>query len=326
MSQRNFHDFLTRRARENGSRLVFQKKDGWSWKQITWPDMMTEVESIACFLLNSGFTAGSKVVVFSANTLECLFFELAVLMTGGTCVPVASPGEAKKVLEDSDGGCFFLSGDPDRARAFVSDPSLGKKIEKAFLTVNAKIPVEEETASYSSAVKFGFLARKKLKDEIESIGSSVGETSAAVIFGAGNGEAKIFSQSDVLDVLRVSQETLGSVSGEDQTFSYLPLCGSFSKFANMLVLQTATRGAVASCPEDFFSDVLEIMPGTLLLERAGLEDVVGKLDGTGKSLKKSLGGRAKLVLTDSAPEEKTAKRLLEEGISAVELKSLSAVA
>lgn len=326
MSQRNFHDFLTRRAKENGSRLVFQRKDGWSWKQVTWPDMMTEVESIACFLLNSGFSAGTRVVVLSANTLECLFFELAVLMTGGTCVPVASPGEAKRAVEDSGGCCFFLSDDPDRARAFVSDPSLGEKIKKALLTVDAKIPVEEETASYSSAVKFGFLARKKMKDEIESTGSSVGETSPAVIFGAGNGKAKILSQSDVLDVLRASQETLGPVPEEDQTFSYLPLCGSFSKFANMLVLQTATRGAVASRPEDFFSDVLEIMPATLLLERAVLEDAVEKLAGAGKSLKKALGGRAKLVLTDSAPGEKTERRLLKEGISAVELETLSAVA
>ena len=292
---------------------------------MTWPDMMTEVESIACFLLNSGFSGGTRVVVLSANTLECLFFELAVLMTGGTCVPVASAGEAKRALEDSGGGCFFLSDDPDCARALASDPSLEGKIEKAFLTVNARIPLEEETASYSSAVKFGFLARKQLKDEIESMGSSVGETTPAVIFGAGNGKADILSQADVLDVLRVSQETLGPVSAEEQMFSYLPLCGSFSKFANMLVLQTATRGAVAARPEDFFSDVLEIMPATLLLERAGLEDAVEKLDGEGKSLKKALGGRAKLVLTDSAPGEKTAKRLLEEGISVVELKGLPAV-
>lgn len=325
MNHRNFHDFLTQRTRENGSRLVFQKKDGWSWKQVTWPDMLTEVESIACFLLNSGFAPGSRVVVSSPNTLECLFFELAVLMTGGTCVPAAGIGKAKEVLENSEESCFLLSGDPDGARSLATDHSLGGKIEKAFLTVDAKIPVEEETASYSSAVKFGFLARKKLKDEIASKGSSVKETAPAVIFGEADGEAKVFSQADVLDVLRVSRETLGPVSEEEQVFSYLPLCGSFSKFANMLTLQTAARGAVASCPEDFFSDVLEIMPTTLVLESGGLENVVEKLAGSGKSLKKALGGRARLVLTDSAPGEKTAKLLLAEGISALELKTLSAV-
>ncbi len=330
MNQRNFHNFLAQKTKENGSRLLFQKKDGWSWKQITWPDLSTEVESIACFLLNSGFSTGSRIVVLSPNTLECLFFELAVLTLGGISLPARNMKEAREILLNSAGNCFFLSASADDARGLVNDPVLAEKIEKAFLSVNERIPVEEKTVSYSNVVKFGFLARKKLKDEISALGSSVKEDSAAVIFNAGAGpaESKSFSHGDILDLLRLSEQDLGAVSIEDQTFSYLPHSGSFSKFANLLNLQTAARGAIAEDAEGFFADVPEIMPVMVFLPGAEIENVVNKLcgeNGSAETLRSGLGGRIRLILTDVSPPEKTIARLLAEDISVVELKSLSVI-
>ena len=330
MKERNFHNFLAQRTKENGSRLLFQKKDGWSWKQVTWPDLMTEVESVACFLLNSGFSTGSRIIVLSPNTLACLFFELAVFTLGGISLPARNIKEARDILENSAGDCFFLSAGADDARELVADPSLGEKVEKAFLTVNEKVPVEEGIISYSNALKFGFLARKKLKDEINALGSSVKENSEAVIFNAGGGpdESRVFSQAGILDLMRLSEQDLGAVSIEDQTFSYLPRGGSFSKFANLLNLQTAARGAIADAPEDFFADAPEVMPVMLFLSGAEIENVVDRFcgkNGSAKNLRSGLGGRIKLIVTDSFPPERTRERLHAQGISVVELKSLSVV-
>jgi len=330
MKERNFHNFLAQRTKENGSRLLFQKKDGWSWKQITWPDLVTEVESIACFLLNSGFSTGSRIIVLSPNTLSCLFFELAVFSLGGTSLPARSIKEARDILEISAGDCFLLCASTDNARELVGDPMLGEKVEKAFLSVNDRVPVEEEIVSYPSVVKFGFLARKKLKDEISALGSSVKEDSEAVIFNAGGtlDETRVFSHGDILDLLRLSEQDLGAVSIEDQTFSYLPSSGSFSKFANLLNLQTAARGAIADAPEDFFADAPEIMPIMLFLSGGEIENVVNRLcgeNGSAKNLRSDLGGRIRLILTDSSPPERTQDRLYAQNISVVELKSLSVV-
>ncbi len=330
MKERNFRNFLVERTKENGSRLVFQKKDGWSWKQITWPDLVTEVESIACFLVNSGFSPGSRIIVLSPNTLACLFFELAVFTLGGICLPARNMKEARKILLDSSGNCFFLCASTDEARELVETPELGEKVEKAFLSINEKIPVEEKTVSYSNVVKFGFLRRKKLKDEITTIGSSVKEDSPAVIFdaGAAAAENKSFSHGDMLDLLRLSEKELGEVSVEDQTFSYLPGCGSFSKFANLLNLQTAARGAIAEGTEDFFVDVAEIMPVMLFLPGAEIENVVNSLrdqNGSANSLRSDLGGRIRLLLTDFLPPERTRDMLSAQNISVVKLNSLSVV-
>ncbi|MCY4379858.1 MAG: AMP-binding protein [Candidatus Dadabacteria bacterium] len=330
MKERNFHNFLREKTKENGSRLLFQKKDGWSWKQITWPDLATEVESIACFLLNSGFSTGSRIIVLSPNTLSCLFFELAVFSLGGTSLPARSIKEARNILEISAGDCFLLCASTDDARELVGDPMLGEKVEKAFLSVNDRVPVEEEIVSYPSVVKFGFLARKKLKDEISALGSSIKEDSEAVIFNAEGGlaENRSFSHGDILDLLCLSEQELGAVSVEDQTFSYLPSSGSFSKFANLLSLQTATRGAIAEDTQDFFADVPEIMPVMLFLAGAEIENVVNRLggeNGSGENLRNALGGRLRLLLTDVPPPERTRDLLLAQNISVVELKSLSVV-
>ena len=330
MDERNFRNFLVRRTKENGSRLLFQKKDGWSWKQVTWPDLVTEVESIACFLLNSGFETGSRIVVLSPNTLACLFFELAVFALGGICLPARNIKEAGNILANSPGNCFFLCASADEARGLAGTPALGEKIEKVFLSVNEKIPVEEKTVSYSNVVKFGFLARKKLKDEISAIGSSVKEDSPAVIFDAGTDAAggRSFSHGEILDLLRLSEQELGEVSVEDQTFSYLPGCGSFSKFANLLNLQTSARGAIAEGTEDFFADVPEIMPVMLFLPGAEIETVVDGLrgeNGSAGGLRSGLGGRIRLLLTDVLPPERTRELLLAQNISVVRLGSLSVV-
>ena len=330
MNERNFRNFLARRTKENGSRLLFQKKDGWSWKQITWPDLVTEVESIACFLLNSGFSTGSRIIVLSPNTLACLFFELAVFALGGICLPARNMKEAGDILASSSGNCFFLCASADEARELAEAPVLGEKIEKAFLSVNEKIPVEEKTVSYSNVVKFGFLGRKKLKDEITAIGTSVKEDSPAVIFDAGAAatESKSFSHGEILDLLRLSEQELGEISVEDQTFSYLPGCGSFSKFANLLNLQTSARGAIAEGTEDFLVDVPEIMPVMLFLPGAEIENVVNSLqgeNGSSRNLRSDLGGRIRLLLTDVLPPERTRDLLLEQNISVVKLDSLSVV-
>lgn len=330
MDRRNFRNFLTRKTKENGSRLLFQKKDGWSWKQITWPDLVTEVESIACFLLNSGFSTGSRIVTLSPNTLQCLFFELAVFTLGGTCLPAKGIKEAREILANSSGNCFVLCAGADEAKELLETPALGEKIEKAFLSVNERVSVEGKTVSYSNAVKFGFLARKKLKDEIEAVGSLVKEDSPAVIFATGGDatESRSFSQGEMLDLLLLSEEELGEVSVEDQTFSYLPGSGSFSKFANLLTLQTAARGAVAEDTEDFFADVREIMPVMLFLPSIWIENIVNRLrDGNGpaENLRSGLGGRVRLLLTDALPSEETRDLLLSQNISVARLGSLSVV-
>ncbi len=326
MNERNFHNFLKLKTEENGSRLLFQKKDGWSWKQITWPDFKTEVESIASFLLNSGFCSESRIIVFSPNTLACLSFELAVFTVGGVCLPVRNIKEARDILVDSTEKCFLLSSQEQFARDLTDAPDTGGKLEKAFLSTNQKTPIENKVINYATALKFGFLARKKLTDRLDAAGNSVRQDAAAVIFNAASNceDTVSLSHAEILNLLDISRKALGDVSKEDQTFSFLPSGGSFSMFANMLNLQIANRGAIADGRDDFFRDAKEIMPVLVFLPAEEIETAAEthyrKKPG---SLKNNLGGRVKRIVTDGKLRDRTEQMLKKNGISAIELGDLS---
>ncbi len=314
------------KTKENGSRLLFQKKDGWSWKQITWPDFKTEVESIASFLLNSGFSSKSKIIVFSPNTLPCLSFEIAALTVGGVCLPVRNIKDAKKILVNSTERCFLFSSQPQFAHDLSNDLDVREKIEKAFLSTNQKTLIQDKVINYANVLKFGFLMRKKLRDKLTAIGGSVKQDATAVIFNAGRSCADTISLShaEILDLLSISHKVLGNVSTEDQTFSFLPSSNSFSMFANMLNLQIANRGAIANCRNDFFRDGQEIMPIFVFLSAEETEAVVDALYGKKLgSLKNNLGGRTRYIVTDSELQDKTKQILTKEKISVIELKDLS---
>ena len=159
MNERNFHNFLRERTKENGSRLLFQKKDGWSWKQITWPDLVTEVESIACFLLNSGFSTGSRIIVLSPNTLGVSFFRTGGIYARGShpCLQGASRKQGH-ILENSPLETAFCSPQAQMTRgSWSGDPACSeRKVEKAFLSVNERVPVEEKNSQLPERRKIRF--------------------------------------------------------------------------------------------------------------------------------------------------------------------------
>ena len=108
MDENNFYNFLQRKIRENKSKLIFQKRDGWSWKQITWLDFETEVNSIACFLLDLGFKKEDKIIFYSTNTLESLFFELAVFLLGGITIPVKKYSDISTVVNSLEDDLYIF--------------------------------------------------------------------------------------------------------------------------------------------------------------------------------------------------------------------------
>ena len=60
MSERTIPELVINKVKEHGTRLLFQRRDGWSWKQITWLDFDREVKNIASFLLDAGLNPGVR--------------------------------------------------------------------------------------------------------------------------------------------------------------------------------------------------------------------------------------------------------------------------
>ena len=332
MAETRFCDFFEKRIKDNKSKLLFQKRDGWSWKQITWLDFNAEVKSIASFMLDFGFNKEDKVLIISPNTLECLFVESAIFLLGGCSIPVpfhVGIDKIDEIINRERVKYVFLSNEGvlNNLRERLDS---NKNIEKIFLFSDYKSDIEDKIVNYKSLVKFGFLKAKKLKDELTKFTETVSSDVPAVNFyhfDTDQPENKILTQEVFLELLYITYKKMRFITPEDQSFAYLTSSGSFSKLVNFLPVFIGNRGAIAENKNDFFMDVLEVMPTIMFLSQEGMERSVKYLnDRNGSvSIKKSFGGRLKYIFTDREPEHSVKSRFISDGISVIDLPELATI-
>ena len=329
MNSKTYYNFLRERIGSNKSRLLLQKRDGWSWKQITWLDFETEVISIASFLYDLGFSKGEKVAVISHNTLECLCMESAIFSIGGVIVPIDVRENITNTISllNKISPRYLFIGDNQKLDALLSADFDPKAVERVFISDDYKADIEENILNYASIVKFGFLKAKKLKDELEELTSGISSDLPVYHFpsvnGKDNNHLKQISQELLIKLLQVAIKKLRFVTTEDQFYSYLPYSDSFSKLANYIPIYIGNRGAIAGTKKEFYSDVLEVMPTVMFLGRELLEEIVANFDDKNESLKKLLGGRLNYIFTDSFPGHEVKNSFLSSGITIIELNELT---
>lgn len=312
MSENTIPELLEKRVKDHGTRLLFQRRDGWSWKQITWLDFDREVKNIASFLMDMGFGKGDRALVVSANTLEAIETEIAIYHLGGSVVPLSRNEGTERVKEVAkELGVKFIfvedSGRLDDVTVALED--IPDVLRVAFFQ-NVKTR-HERVLNFKSILKFGFMKRKKLYDELTQASKDIEpETPAALFYtpdGSGSKTIEI-TQKDILDALEHASCKIKEIGDEDQSFSYMSSVSPFTKFINYLTLYKGNRAATAETREDFYEDILEVKPTVVFETSEGLESFykksVSSLDGLTpvKRLKKDLGSRVKYIFTDSLPD------------------------
>jgi long-subunit acyl-CoA synthetase (AMP-forming) len=88
-----------------GSKIVFQERNGDIYEGISWDEFYSKIENVACNLQRFGYLSGDKVLIFSQNRIEMLLLELAVMSSGGVCVPIFfnyNQATAESLIQHSD--------------------------------------------------------------------------------------------------------------------------------------------------------------------------------------------------------------------------------
>jgi long-chain acyl-CoA synthetase len=89
--------------------VIFHYFDS-EWKTVTYGELLRRVKSISSNLLAMGFNRGERVAIVSENRHEWCTAYLAIVMAGGTAVPIDSnvgAGEIGNLLHDSDARAVF---------------------------------------------------------------------------------------------------------------------------------------------------------------------------------------------------------------------------
>jgi long-chain acyl-CoA synthetase len=333
--QKTIPGMITSRIKKYGGKLLFQHKDGWSWKQITWLDCEKSIKDIASFLMSLGFASGNTALIVSGNRTESLYAEFAIYLLGGVSIPIAENEAQDKIVQiarDSKSRVIFVGGESTliKIRNIKDEiPSLVKIV--SFSDTN--IGEDEKVIPFKGLLRFGSMKRKGLEDELVKTAKSVLPDSPATILYSfdldGRIDRKELTHRNLVEAMRVASERLLLVNEEDQAFSHLPSVSSFERLVNYLGIYMGIRIAVAETREDFFKDILEVKPTALFETKSGLENICSTIlsnsekGSPSQKLRSALGGRVKYIITDSPPKGEIKNLFPKAGMSLIEVPELA---
>ncbi len=333
MSERTIPELCINRVKEHGTRLLFQRRDGWSWKQITWLDFDREVKNIASFLMDSGFNPGDRLLIASSNSLDAIATEIAVFHLGGAIVPISQNESLDKIIETANSlnaKIVCLENDA-LLEEIVNRADELSSAEKIIFYADVRIK-HDRILNFKLVQKSGLMKRKKLHDDLTNVSANVSADNVVAIFTNAEGDSKEISQGAMIEILSDASKKYSQIGIEDQSFSYITSASPFSKFINYLTLFMGTRASVAESRNDFYNDILEVMPTIIFETSDGLEAIYDKstssLNGTSseKKLRKDLGDRIKYIFTDSMPKKEVENLFLRAGVNLLEVPELNHLA
>lgn len=320
-TEKTVPELITNRIKKYGNKILFQHKDGWSWKQVTWLDYENSIKDAASFLLGLGFNPGNAVLMISGNRMESIWAESGVYLLGGVLIPVSEDESVERILQiarDAEPKFIFTGSETtlEKVRKVTGQiPSL----EKVISFSDFKVGDDEKVVPFKAVLKFGAINRKKLGEKLAEVTKGVLPDSPAAVFydfnSGGELRRKEIAHRVLVKTIRVSSEKLSFIGEEDQVYFHLPSVSSFERLVNYLSIYMGTRIVVAETREDFFEDILEVKPSVVFETKTGLEDICKVIlcdfqkSSPIQKLRGSLGGRIKYVITDSLPERREVRNL-----------------
>lgn len=116
---RNISEMLQRNFMRFPEQVVLFDKRSGIYEGHTWSEMYRNILNIAFNLRKNGFDIGDKMVIFSANRLEMLELELAVMASGGICIPIFAyfhQETAELLINHSDAKFLAVEGELQLSR------------------------------------------------------------------------------------------------------------------------------------------------------------------------------------------------------------------
>jgi long-chain acyl-CoA synthetase len=107
----NLTDLVVDNAALEPNKVVFSRRVGVSWLDVTCLEFLTEVRGLAKGLMAAGVTTGDRVGLMSRTRYEWTLIDFAIWFAGGVTVPIYETSSAEQVqwiLNDSGATCVFL--------------------------------------------------------------------------------------------------------------------------------------------------------------------------------------------------------------------------
>lgn len=215
-------------------KTVLRVKEMNLYRDISWKELMSQVEAVALGLLDMGLKEQDRVAILSENRPEWAAADLGTLSAGGVTVPIyttLTTEEMEHILKDSN--AHFV---------FVSNPTLMNKILPLQDALDLKIILFDAPYRVSGPriwwlgelIGLGMTAGPNVRQQLqERLEKGTRENLASIIYTSGTtGPPKgvMLTHDNFLSNCRAIQQAIPLTEG-DQTLSFLPLSHVFERTA-----------------------------------------------------------------------------------------------
>jgi len=277
----NLPQMIINRARRYKSKALFQYKDGWSWKPITWVELEKKVKGLAAALMGLGFKKGDKGLILLSSSLESFYVDLAVQFVGGISVLLHEDEprrgiDIKRIAGDSESRLIFVDAEEKLEEVLGGENKLPNLI-KVITTFERHHIKHPKVTSLGKLTRSGFLKIAELEKELILGIDKISGDEVSSIFYKSDLRRKEIIHRDFLYSIRAVSEKIPSAGEEDQILSFLPPSEPVQRFGNYVGLYKGMRIAVTEGTKDFFEDVLEVKPTILFEGRRELEKIYPRI-------------------------------------------------
>jgi long-chain acyl-CoA synthetase len=262
----NLSDITVANATEAPEKVIFARRSGDEWRDVTCRDFLTEVTRLAKGLMASGVGPGDRVGLMCKTRYEWTLVDFAIWHAGAVTVPIYETSSAEQlqwILKDSAAvGCFVETSAHEEALAQVRGEL--PKLDKTWVIDGGAI---DDLSGAGTGVG---------DDELEERRTAAGpDDLATIIYTSGTtGQPKgcelthgnfLFELENVVSV-KDTDATLGSVFQDDDasTLLFLPLAHVFARVIQVGVVMARGKLGHTSDVKQLLDDLASFKPSFIL--------------------------------------------------------------
>ncbi len=259
-TQGNLAQTVVVNAREVPDKVVFAKRDGAGWLDVTAAEFASEVDVLAKGLIAAGVGVGDRVALMSRTRYEWTLVDYAIWTAGAVTVPIYETSSADQVA--------WILEDSGAVAVVVETGSHATTVAK----VRDRLPSLSDVWQIDSGAldELGRAGAEVADDDLEQRRSSTDRTSlATVIYTSGTtGRPKgcRLTHGNFKDLAENTAESLGSVvrAPDAATLLFLPLAHVFARFIEVLCVESAARMGHSSDIKSLLDDFASFKPTFIL--------------------------------------------------------------
>jgi long-chain acyl-CoA synthetase len=255
----NLTDDVVTNAREAGSRVVFSRRSGGDWQDVTAARFLGEVSAVAKGLVAAGIEPGDRVALISRTRYEWTLVDYAIWFAGAVTVPLYETSSADQIswiLRDSGARAIVAEGKGHVARIAEVRGDLDQLNHVWAFEDNAIDVLSRLGADISD-------------DDLEKRRTSATPLDlATLIYTSGTtGRPKgcMLTHGNFMFELGVAVDELEELFGEDAaTLLFLPLAHVLARIVQVGCVRSRTRLAHSADIATLFPDLTAYRPTFVL--------------------------------------------------------------